>query len=95
MNLSQPCPMLVPSWFWTWKLLCLLGLFCVVPPFLLIFAHKLLIYSIIVDKGLICFVPKCGWDSGLVKCSLCFAVNGFKDNHEIHEMKTRNARNRC
>jgi hypothetical protein len=51
-----------------------------VSPFLLISAHKLSIYSIIVNKGLICFAPKCGWDKDIVKVSCCLMVIGLRGN---------------
>ena len=39
-----------------------------------VFVNKFMIYSIVVDKGLICFVPKSGWDKTFVKFLCCFVV---------------------
>ena len=63
---SQPWFTLVPACFGTWKLLCLLELLRFGSSFLHIFANKLSIYSIIVDKGVISFGSKFGWDKDLV-----------------------------
>ena len=49
----QPWFTLVPSYFGTWKLLCLLELLRFGSSFSLFFVNNLSIYSIIVDKGVI------------------------------------------
>ena len=59
----------------------------------LFFANKISIYSIIANKGVICFVSKSGWDKIFVKVRVGRG-SGFGDNHEIHEMKTRKTRNK-
>ena len=64
-RLSHPWFTLVPTRFGTRKLLCLLELLLFGSPFLLFFANKLTKYSIIVDKGVICFGSKYDWDNDL------------------------------
>jgi hypothetical protein len=44
----------------------LLGLSDFGSSFLVFFANKLTIYSIVVGKGVICFGSKCGWDMVIV-----------------------------
>jgi len=44
-----------------------LGLLHLLSSFSLIFAHKLSVYSIIVDKQVTSFDPKIGWDKSLAK----------------------------
>jgi hypothetical protein len=39
------------------------------------------IYSIIVNKEVICFAPKYGWDKPFVKVSCCFVVRVLRDDH--------------
>jgi hypothetical protein len=49
----------------------------------LFFVNKLSIYSIIVDKGLICFGPRCGWDrSGAVVGGQLSAISGQTANEQ-------------
>jgi len=61
LSLSQPGS--VPSCFGTWKLLCSLRLLYFGSSFLLFFVNNLTIYSIAVDKGVICFGSKSVWDT--------------------------------
>jgi hypothetical protein len=60
----------------------------------MIFAHKLTIYSIIVDKGVICFVSKCGWDKTLPLPLGFFAENYLlSPTHAIEFLPRMNADN--
>jgi hypothetical protein len=61
-GLSQPWFTLVPTCFGTWKLLSWLKLSYFGSSFSHFFTNKLMIYSIIVDKGVICIGSKCVWD---------------------------------
>jgi len=69
-GVSQPWFTPVPTCFGTRKLLCLLELSHYGSAFLHIFVNNLSIYSIIVDKGVICFGSKFCWDKILPLCAL-------------------------